>query len=81
MIATISSWGNSQGLRVPKDILNELNLSVGDKVNIYTKKHQIIIEPTKTIRKKYDIKKLVTNMPKDYNAKEVFENSIGKEAW
>jgi antitoxin MazE len=36
MTAVISNWGNSQGLRVPKDIMKELNLSVGDKINIKT---------------------------------------------
>ena len=30
--ATISSWGNSQGLRFPKDIMKELRLHVGDKL-------------------------------------------------
>lgn len=31
MTAVISSWGDSQGLRVPKDIMKQLHLSVGDK--------------------------------------------------
>jgi len=35
MTATISIWGNSQGLRFPKDIMNQLSLSIGDKVNIF----------------------------------------------
>ena len=35
MTATISTWGNSQGLRVPKGIMNQLRLSIGDKVNIF----------------------------------------------
>lgn len=35
MTATISTWGNSQGLRFPKDIMRELHLSIGDKVNIF----------------------------------------------
>ena len=30
MTVTISKWGNSQGFRVPKDILDKLNLRVGD---------------------------------------------------
>ena len=35
MTATISSWGNSQGLRFPKDIMKELHLSVGDKMKVF----------------------------------------------
>ncbi|MBK6303675.1 MAG: AbrB/MazE/SpoVT family DNA-binding domain-containing protein [Arcobacter sp.] len=34
MTVTISKWGNSQGFRIPKDILDKLNLAVGDLVNI-----------------------------------------------
>jgi antitoxin MazE len=34
MTATISSWGNSQGLRFPKDVMKELHLSIGDKMKI-----------------------------------------------
>lgn len=32
MTATISKWGNSQGLRFPKDIMKDLHLAIGDKV-------------------------------------------------
>ena len=34
MTAKISKWGNSQGLRMPKDIMDSLHLQVGDNVNI-----------------------------------------------
>lgn len=44
MIATISTWGNSQGLRFPKDIMNELQLTIGDKVKIFIENQKIILE-------------------------------------
>ena len=47
MIATISKWGNSQGLRFPKEVMKELNLAPGDKVKITTQDHKLIIEPIK----------------------------------
>ena len=34
MTAKISKWGNSQGLRMPKDIMESLHLQVGDDLNI-----------------------------------------------
>ena len=34
MTAKISKWGNSQGLRMSKDIMNSLHLQVEDNVNI-----------------------------------------------
>ena len=54
MIVTISKWGNSQGFRVPKDILDKLNLAVGDLVNISQKDNKLIIEPVKK-EKKYRV--------------------------
>jgi antitoxin MazE len=43
----ISKWGNSAGIRLPKNILNTLALNIGDKVNLVQKGHTIIIEPCK----------------------------------
>lgn len=32
--ATISSWGNSDVIRIPKDILKNIGLKAGDKIRI-----------------------------------------------
>ena len=81
MTATISIWGNSQGLRFPKDIMNQLSLSIGDKVRIFVENHKIVLEPVKPKRKKIDIKNLVKDIPLEYNASEVFDYKMGKEEW
>ncbi len=81
MTATISSWGNSQGLRFPKDIMKELHLAVGDKMKILIENNKIILEPIKQPRQKYDIRDLVRDVPSDYNAHEVFSDTTGKEEW
>ena len=81
MTATISTWGNSQGLRFPKDIMNQLSLSIGDKVKIFVENHKIVVEPIKPIRKKIDIHDLVKQIPQNYQASEVFDNKMGKEEW
>jgi antitoxin MazE len=81
MTAIISKWGNSQGLRFPKDIMKDLNLSVGDKVKITTENHKVIIEPIKEKRKKYDINDLVSKIPDNYKPYEVFSEKAGVEEW
>jgi antitoxin MazE len=81
MTATISSWGNSQGLRFPKDIMKELHLSIGDKMKIVIENQRIILEPIKQSREKYDINDLVKQLPKDYNIYEEFDNKVGLEEW
>ena len=79
MTATISKWGNSQGLRFPKDIMQELNLEVGDKVELRAKDDMIIIKPLK--RKKIDINELVKKIPDDYKPFELFSDKAGIEEW
>jgi len=79
--ATISKWGNSQGLRFPKDIMKDLHLSIGDKVNIFIENNKAIIEPIKYEKIKYDINELVSKIPKDYKAKEEFISVVGNEEW
>ena len=81
MTATISKWGNSQGLRFPKGILKELNLSVGDKIKFLVKENKIVLEPVKKSRKKYSINELVKQIPDDYKAYEEFNNKVGSEEW
>ncbi|MDD5372673.1 MAG: AbrB/MazE/SpoVT family DNA-binding domain-containing protein [Sulfurimonas sp.] len=81
MTAVISKWGNSQGLRVPKDVMKTLHLSVGDEVNIFVQNNKAIIEPVKKEKIKYDINELVAKIPKDYQAKEEFISSVGIEEW
>jgi antitoxin MazE len=70
MTATISSWGNSQGLRFPTDIM---------KVLIENQK--IVLEPIRQSREKYDINELVKKLPNDYKTYEEFDNKIGLEEW
>jgi len=81
MTATISNWGNSQGLRFPKDIMKKLKLSVGDKMEILIENHKIVLEPIKKSREQYDIKDLVKQIPSDYKAHEEFNDTTGLEQW
>jgi len=80
MTATLSSWGNSQGLRLPKELFKELHLAIGDKLNISIENQKIILEPIKK-RKKYSIDELVAKMPKDYKATEELSDRTGQEEW
>ena len=81
MIATISKWGNSQGLRLPKDIVSNLHLAIGDVVNVYVEDNRVIIEPIKKEKITYDIHELVAKIPKEYQASEEIVAYIGKEEW
>ena len=69
MTTKIQKWGNSQGLRLPRHVLEDTHINVGDDVDITAKDGVIIISPIKRIHGKYDIKELLSHIPKDYTAR------------
>ena len=81
MTATVSSWGNSQGLRLPKSVLEELKIIVGDKIKVFIDNNRIILEPIKKETYKVNIKDLVKDMQNSYKATETFNNRSGVEEW
>ena len=46
MQATIQKWGNSQAIRLPKVILESLDMKENEKVKILTRNDEIIIKKT-----------------------------------
>ncbi|MDZ7819928.1 MAG: AbrB/MazE/SpoVT family DNA-binding domain-containing protein [Aliarcobacter sp.] len=81
MTAKISKWGNSQGLRMPKDVMESLHLHIGDDVNIIVLDGKVILEPIKKEILNYDLNELVSKIPSDYKASEEFDTIVGKEEW
>lgn len=77
----ISKWGNSQGLRVSKEIMESLHLSVGDKVDVHVEDEKIIIQPIRDYKIKYDLSALLDQIPKQYKAQEEISTSMGREEW
>ena len=47
MTLTISKWGNSAAIRLPKKLLDALSLKIGDRVNLVQRDQTIVIEPCK----------------------------------
>jgi len=80
MVSKVQQWGNSQGVRLPKNVLDLAHIAVGDEVEILVDDHQIIVK--KVPSPKYDLAELVSRIPKGYKAKEVgFGPPVGKEEW
>jgi len=50
MLVKVQKWGNSQGIRLSKEVLAEANILVGDALEIITTKEQIVIKPVRKIR-------------------------------
>lgn len=81
LTVSISKWGNGQGIRIPKSILEFLNWSDAEKVEIIAEEDYIKIKKI-DVKKRKNIKELFA----DYNAnyeKEVIDwgEPVGKEVW
>lgn len=82
MLVKVQKWGNSQGIRFPKMLLDQLEIQVGDEVNISLEEGKIILEPTHHKRGRIRIERLVAEMPADYVVKEIdWGKPEGKEVW
>ena len=82
MLSRIQKWGNSQGLRFTKALLQEAQINVGDEVRVSVQKGRIIVEPATKVRGKYDLKELISKIPQDYQAEELdWGEPVGKEEW
>jgi len=82
MHTKIQKWGNSQGLRLAKNVLEDAHLEVGDEVNVAVQDGIIVVAPKKRIRGRYCIEDLVAQIPADYHASKVdWGKPVGKETW
>ena len=82
MLGKIQKWGNGQGLRFTKALLQEVQLNVGDEVSVSVQNGRIIVEPATKVRGKYDLKELVSKISQEYQAEELdWSEPVGKEEW
>jgi antitoxin MazE len=80
MSTRLQKWGNSQGLRLSKQVLELADLAVGDEVEIVVGDSQLLIR--KSPRPRYDLAELVSRIPKGYRAEEVdLGPPVGREEW
>lgn len=81
-MAAIQKWGNSQGLRFQKDVLEEAGLAVGDEVEVKARRGEIMVRPVKGVRGRYRLEDLLARMPDDYTPAEVdWGKPVCQEAW
>ena len=82
MLTKIQKWGNSQGLRFTKALLEEAQINVGDEVQVSVHEGRIVVEPVTKVRGRYDLEALVSKMPEGYQAEELdWGPPAGREVW
>ena len=82
MITRVQKWGNSQGLRVTKELLDDAQIGVGDEVKVSVRAGRIIVEPVARLRGKYKLAQLVAKIPKGYRPEQLdWGPPAGRESW
>lgn len=80
MEAKLQKWGNSDGIRIPKNILKALKLKTNDKVDLSYSEDKIII--SKLVKEKISLEERFLNYNGENLAKEFsWDNPKGKELW
>lgn len=76
---SLQKWGNSQGIRIPKNILELLGWKNNEKLLMLTEEDKIIIKPAK---EKKNIEILFENFEGDYKPIEIdWGKPVGNEIW
>jgi antitoxin MazE len=82
MLTKIQKWGNSQGLRLPKNLLADAQISIGDEVDVKVEEGIITVSALRRKRGRHNLKDLVAKIPKNYRTAEVsWGEPVGKEVW
>jgi antitoxin MazE len=82
MVTKIQKWGNSQGLRLARQMLEEAHLAVGDEVEVAARDGMIVIAPVRRIRGKQSLEDLVSRIPRNFDPKETdWGKPVGREVW
>jgi len=87
MRTTLQRWGNSQGVRLPKSIVESLGISVGAPVIVEVSgdHSQITITPAtefRAVRGRYRIEELIAeSAPNAFAGEHGWGKALGREVW
>ena len=79
MNGKVSKWGNSLGIRIPKQLAEKVQLHEGEEIEIYCEDNKLILVPKK---KQYTLEQLLDGMGEEHLHSEVdWGESEGREQW
>lgn len=82
MITKVQKWGNSQGLRLSKELLSQADIEIGDSVDVSLHDGVLRIAPVRRVRGGVDLAQLVREIPADYTPSEPdWGPPVGREVW
>ena len=82
MITKVQKWGNSQGLRISKELLSNADIEVGDTVNVAVRDGVLVVTPANRVRGTRNLAQLVKGIKKGYKPEELdWGQPVGREVW
>lgn len=82
MTTSIQKWGNSQGVRIPKYLLDAVKLTTNDEVEIRAESDKLIIERAAPTAARKTIKELFAGYDGENEPQEIdWGEQAGKEVW
>ena len=82
MLAKVQKWGNSQGVRLGKRLLDEAHLEVGDQVDVSARDGVPVLAPVRRVRGRVSLEALVAAMPREVQVGEIdWGRPEGREEW
>ena len=87
MQTTIVKWGNSQGIRIPKAFLNNIQIKENDPVDVVLEEEKIVIKKCTAKNHKTTRERLMEFYGSEYTKKHISQKEIswgnptGKEIW
>lgn len=82
MLTKITKWGNSQGLRVSKELLSDAGIEVGEAVDVSVADGTLVVAPARRVRGALDLRELVARIPEGHPPEELdWGPAVGSEAW
>ena len=88
MTTTIRMWGNSHAVRLPKALLDDIDLANGAELEVTTDGESVTLRPVRQPRRpmrKYTLEELVADQPEHPDTDECVEvdwgSPVGREVW
>lgn len=79
MQVEIVKWGNSSAVRLPAAVLKEIQVALGDHLELRTQDGKIVLEPA---QRAYRLEDMLASITKDNRHSAVdFGAPVGREAW
>jgi len=82
MVTKVQKWGNSQGVRLSKELLANADIEVGDAVEVAVREGALIVTPLRRVRGGHDLRELVRRISKGYEPEDLdWGPPVGREVW